>query len=104
VHQVSTFLQWLRWVFKAAVFILLFAFALNNRDDVSVSFLWGYQWRAPMVLVLFTVFALGVGVGVAGMVPRWWRQRRLAQQAQRAAPTPSEKNESPNTLPEHYGP
>jgi hypothetical protein len=37
-------------------------------------------------------------------VPRWWRQRRLAQQAQRAAPTPSDKNESPNTLPEHYGP
>ena len=82
MHQVSTFLQWLRWVFKAAVFILLFAFALNNRDDVSVSFLWGYQWRAPMVLVVLSAFVLGVVVGVLGMVPRWWRERRVAQQAQ----------------------
>ena len=84
----STFLQWLRWVFKAAVVILWFALARNNRDDVSVSFLWGYQWRAPMVLVLLTVFALGVVVGVAGMVPRWWRERRAAQKAQTPAEQP----------------
>ena len=34
-----------------------------------------------MVLVLLVVFTLGVAVGVLGMVPRWWRQRRLAKQA-----------------------
>ena len=100
----STLFRWLRWVFKATIFLILLAFALNNRDDVSVSFLWGYQWRAPMVLVLLTVFALGVVVGVAGMVPRWWRQRRLAQQAQTTQATAPVKSETTGDLPDHYGP
>ena len=75
------FLRLLRWTLKAAIFLILLAFALNNKDDVAVHFLWGLQWRAPMVLVLLVVFALGLAVGVLGMVPRWWRQRRLVQQA-----------------------
>jgi len=38
-----------------------------------------------------TAFALGVAVGVLGMVPRWWRQRQAARQAQEpvAAPAPT---------------
>ena len=79
--MLKQFLRLLRWTLKAAIFLILLAFALNNKDDVAVHFLWGLQWRAPMVLVLLVVFALGVTVGVLGMVPRWWRQRRLAQQA-----------------------
>ena len=78
--MLKQFLRLLRWTLKAAIFLILLAFALNNKDDVAVNFLWGLQWRAPMVLVLLVVFALGVAVGVLGMVPRWWRQRRLAQQ------------------------
>jgi putative membrane protein len=27
------------------------------------------------------VFVMGVAVGVIGMVPRWWKHRRLAQLA-----------------------
>ncbi len=77
----KTFLRLLQWTLKAAIFLILLAFALNNKDDVAVHFLWGLQWRAPMVLVLLVVFTLGVAVGVLGMVPRWWRQRRLAKQA-----------------------
>jgi hypothetical protein len=37
-----------------------------------------------LVLVLLTVFVMGVAVGVIGMVPRWWKHRQLA----RANPTP----------------
>jgi len=77
----KTFLRLLQWALKAAIFLILLAFALNNKDDVAVNFLWGLQWRAPMVLVLLVVFTLGVAIGVLGMVPRWWRQRRLAKQA-----------------------
>ena len=68
----------LQWILKAAIFLILLAFALNNKEDVAVRFLWGLEWRAPMVLVLLVFFSLGVAVGVLGMVPRWWRQRRLA--------------------------
>ena len=78
----------LQWTLKAAIFLILLAFALNNKDDVAVHFLWGLEWRAPMVLVLLVVFTLGVAVGVLGMVPRWWCQRRLAKQALKPTTTP----------------
>lgn len=71
----------LQWILKAAIFLILLAFALNNKEEVAVHFFWGLAWQAPMVLVLLCVFTLGVVVGVIGMVPRWWRQRRLAKQA-----------------------
>ena len=74
------FLWLLQWTLKAAIFLILFAFALNNQEDVQVRFFWGLQWRSPLVLVLLAFFAAGVVVGVLGMVPRWWRQRRLAKQ------------------------
>ena len=85
--MLKQFLRLLRWTLKAAIFLILLAFALNNKEDVAVHFLWGLQWQAPMVLVLLVVFTLGVAVGVLGMVPRWWRQRRLAQQALSAPAT-----------------
>ncbi|MBB1076423.1 LapA family protein [Rhodoferax sp. 4810] len=68
----------LKWLLKAAIFFTLFAFALNNQQDTTVHFFFGKQWQAPQVLVVLTAFAAGVAVGVVGMVPWWWRQRRLA--------------------------
>ena len=86
----------LQWTLKAAIFLILLAFALNNKEDVAVRFLWGLEWRAPMVLVLLVVFTLGVAVGVLGMVPRWWRQRRLAKQALQ----PSTTTQAPTVAPD----
>ncbi len=83
------FLWLLQWTLKAAIFLMMFFFALNNQEDVQVRFFWGLQWRSPLVLVLLGFFAAGVAVGVLGMVPRWWRQRRLAQKALAAATTPA---------------
>ncbi|MGE0332159.1 MAG: lipopolysaccharide assembly LapA domain-containing protein [Ramlibacter sp.] len=74
-------MKYLMWLLKAAIFFTLFAFALNNQQDATVHFFFGTQWRAPLVLVVLTAFALGLAVGVLGMVPRWWRQRTAAQQA-----------------------
>ena len=69
----------LKWVLKAAIFFTLFAFALNNQQDTTVHFFFGNQWQAPQVLVVLTAFAVGVAVGVLGMVPWWWKQHRSAQ-------------------------
>jgi putative membrane protein len=74
------FMWLLKWVLKAAIFFTLFAFALNNQQDTTVYFFFGTQWRAPQVLVVLSAFAIGVGVGALGMVPRWWKQRRAASQ------------------------
>ena len=74
-------LLWLlRWILKAAIFFILFAFALNNQHEAVVHFFFDAQWQAPTVLVLLIAFVLGVIAGVLGMVPRWWQQRQLARQ------------------------
>jgi lipopolysaccharide assembly protein A len=67
------------WLLKAAIFFTLFAFALNNQQDATVNFFFGYLWRAPLVLVVLAAFALGVAVGALGMVPRWLKHRALAR-------------------------
>ena len=91
-------LRLLQWLLKAAVFFTLFAFALNNQQDTRVHFFFGTFWQAPTVLVVLTSFALGVVVGVLGMVPRWWRQRQAARQTPAAAPSPA-----PSPTPETPG-
>jgi uncharacterized integral membrane protein len=84
-------MKYLLWLLKAAIFFTLFAFALNNQQDSSVHFFFGTQWRAPMVLIVLAAFALGLGVGVLGMVPRWWTQRSAVRRAGLApvAPVPA---------------
>jgi lipopolysaccharide assembly protein A len=82
-------LKYLVWLLKAAIFFTLFAFALNNQQDVTVNFFFGYLWRAQLVLVVLAAFALGLAVGALGMVPRWWKHRTAARRGQRAEPASS---------------
>ena len=79
-------MKYFTWLLKAAIFFTLFAFALNNQQDATVHFFFGTQWRAPMVLVVLTVFAAGLFAGVLGMVPRWWKHRAAAR---RVHPAPA---------------
>ncbi|QIL80874.1 DUF1049 domain-containing protein [Diaphorobacter sp. HDW4A] len=74
-------MKYFLWLLKAAIFFTLFAFALNNQQDSIVHFFFGTQWRAPLVLIVLAAFALGVVVGVLGMVPRWWKHRTAAQKS-----------------------
>jgi len=75
------------WLLRAAIFFSLFAFALNNREDASVRWFFGHEWKAPMVLIVFAAFVLGCAFGVLAMVPSWWRHRRVARR-HRPEPTP----------------
>lgn len=84
------FLKLLQWTLNAAVFFTLFAFALNNQHEAKVYFFFGTQWRSPMVLIVLIAFALGMVVGVLGMVPRWWRQRQAAKAFQAPASSNAE--------------
>ena len=77
-------MKYLMWLLKAAIFFTLFAFALNNQQDATVHFFFGTQWSAPLVLVVLVAFALGIAVGVMGMVPRVWRHSRNARKARKA--------------------
>ncbi|MCA0326155.1 MAG: LapA family protein [Proteobacteria bacterium] len=78
----------LKWILKAAVFFALFAFALNNQQDATVHLLFGRQWRSPMTLIVLAAFALGMVVGVLGMLPGWWSRRAAPPQATPPPPAP----------------
>lgn len=69
------------WLWRALIFFILFAFALNNQQDAAVRWFFGHEWRAPMVFIVLTAFALGCAFGVFAMVPSWWRHRRVARRA-----------------------
>ncbi|QXL85065.1 lipopolysaccharide assembly LapA domain-containing protein [Comamonas sp. NLF-1-9] len=73
-------MKYFAWLLKAAIFFTLFAFALNNQQDVTVHFFFGTRWTTSLVLVVLAAFTLGVAVGVLGMVPHWWRHRSAARQ------------------------
>ena len=92
-------MKYLLWLLKAAIFFTLFAFALNNQQDATVHFFFGTQWRAPLVLVVLSAFALGLVIGALGMVPRWWKHRKAAR---RALPPPVGSAET-LAPPQHHG-
>jgi len=72
-------MKYIAWLLKAAIFFTLFAFALNNQQDVTVHFFFGTHWTAPLVLVVLAAFAAGLAIGALGMVPRWLAHRRGAR-------------------------
>ena len=96
----NPFFSLVKLLFKAAIFFTLFAFALNNQADVTVHFFFGYQWTSPLVMVVLISFAGGLLLGILGMVPRWWQQRRQAKRnaAQAAAPSAPALATSDETL------
>ena len=67
------------WLSRAALFFVLFAFALNNQQESGIRWFFGYEWRAPMVFIVLGAFALGCAFGIFAMVPSWWRHRRVAR-------------------------
>lgn len=82
------------WLFRAALFFALFAFALNNLEDTSVRWFFGFEWRAPMVVVVLVAFTCGCIVGALAMLPGR-RRRRADDRAQPHAPTTAPPSETP---------
>jgi lipopolysaccharide assembly protein A len=76
------------WLLRGFIFFSLFAFALNNQQMASVRWFFGFEWQAPMVIVVLAAFAAGCAIGVLAMVPSWWRHRREAQRLAPAVATP----------------
>jgi len=64
------------WIVKVALFLLVLSFAVKNTDMVAVRYYLGYQWDAPLVLVLLVFFCLGVVVGITASLTQMLRQRR----------------------------
>lgn len=85
----------LAWLLRAFAFLLLFALALNNQHLVTVHGLWGHAWQGPLMVALLVAFAGGAALGMAAMVPRWWRRGRPSEPPASAAPAPATPSRPP---------
>lgn len=69
-------MRYLSWLFGFVLFLLALGFAVKNSDTVIVNYYLGYQWQAPMVLVMLVFFISGVAVGIVASLGYLFRQRR----------------------------
>ena len=86
-------MKYLTWLLNAAIFFVLFAFALNNQDTVTMHLFFGARWQAPLVLILLCALLVGVVLGVVVMLPLWLRARK--RPAAVAAPSPAMSSSAP---------
>ncbi len=69
-------MRYLSWLLGFILFLLAIGFAVKNGGAVVVHYYLGYQWQAPLVLVILAFFFAGVAVGVAASLGFIFRQRR----------------------------
>lgn len=67
----------LAWIFRALLFLAALGFALTNTGITELRF-FGVDlvWRAPLVVFLLVFFVAGAALGLLGLVPTLYRQRR----------------------------
>jgi uncharacterized integral membrane protein len=87
-------MQYITWILRVFLFLVLFLFALKNYEVVPLKFYFDLEWRAPLVLLLLIFFAAGMALGVLACLPRLFRQRReltaiAAAAKKRAGPPPA---------------
>lgn len=69
-------MRYLIWFSRILLFLLLLGFTVRNAETVTLHYYFGYEWHAPLVLVILLFFALGVAIGVLSCLGRIFRQRR----------------------------
>lgn len=81
-------MRYLGWIAKAGLFILLLGFAVKNSDVVRLRYYLGYEWQAPLVLVILMFFVTGAAVGVTACMGYLFRQRRELNRLRKEAQIP----------------
>lgn len=70
-------MAYLIWVVRIALFILLFGLAARNTDIVHVKGYLGYEWQAPLSVVLLVSTTLGVLLGIIGALRTMMYVRKM---------------------------
>ncbi len=60
----TALLKLLVWLLRIVVFVALFGLAIKNSGPMELRFFLDQAWTAPISLVILTVFAIGVAVGL----------------------------------------
>ena len=57
-------MRYLMWFLRIALFLVLLGFTVKNAETVTVHYYFGYEWQAPLILIILLSFALGLAIGV----------------------------------------
>lgn len=69
-------LRILVWLLRIVVFIGLFGLAIKNSGPMELRFFLDHAWTAPISVVILTVFAVGVAVGLTAALGAFLRPGR----------------------------
>ena len=69
-------MRYISWLLRIFLFLLLLGFAAKNSETVTLKYYLGYEWQAPLVLVMLVFFVLGAAIGIAACLGYLFRQRR----------------------------
>jgi len=83
-------MHYLTWFVRIVLFLLLLGFAVKNADMVRLQYFFGYEWQAPLMLILLVFFTLGVAIGVLACLGKIFRQRREIAALKKKYPTTNE--------------
>lgn len=69
-------MRYLSWILRLLLFVLLLGFAAKNSDVVTLKYYLGYEWQAPLVLIIMAFFFGGVVIGVLANLGFVFRLKR----------------------------
>ena len=58
-------MRYLMWLPRIALFLVLLGFTVKNAETVTLRYYFGYEWEAPLILIILLSFALGTKNGCA---------------------------------------
>lgn len=79
-------MRYLSLISGTILFLLALGFAIKNSDSVTLHYYLGYQWHAPLVLIVLAAFFVGAMAGIAASLGLIYKQRREILRLRRESP------------------
>ncbi|PLC49232.1 hypothetical protein CR159_14560 [Pollutimonas subterranea] len=98
-------MRYLVWILRLVVFVVVLMFALKNTGPVDVNFFADHVVTGvPLIVVMLSVFVLGVVLGLLIAAPSIMRRRREANKLRRDVARLEDKLKYPNVPGEAVAP
>lgn len=88
-------MRYLSRLLGLVLFLLALGFAVKNSDPILVRYYLGYQWQAPLALVVLVFLGAGAVLGVIGSLGFIFKQRREILGLKRELRQKSQLSDSP---------
>ena len=69
-------MRYFNWILRIVLFLALLGFAFKNKQQVTLSYFFGFEWETPLVVVLLIFFFAGAAVGMLAVFANVLHKRR----------------------------